>query len=448
MSRIQSILELSLVKNTLKLSSSSALMMFLPLIVTPILSRLYTPEDYGDWGVFSSTIYIVNSFLFLSYDNALVKTTIRKEIPYILALCIGIVCIVLFFIVLLFNLGQILCINYFVNFPSLPLLILLIGITALNTLIGNVANYEKKYNTMAIAGIICGISQAGFRIFFGVFPLLPYGLIVGNILGTFAGFLFLLISLHTVFLNFEYRSINKEKIIEVSKTYKKFPIYDAPSRFFEFAVGNLALIILALFWSKDEIGCFSMVTQFILIPIAIIGSAMGNVFYKQISEEVTDIIAFNITTTRAAKITFSLSCLPALFLAFGGDYLFIKFLGEKWSNVGPMSLCMSVFSIPVILSEPLLAVFKTLDKQEIRFRLNLVNFFASLGLLFVVSYYVRDIYVSLLVYSFSYAIIRFFLFYYEMQLAEVKITAVSRHFFLVIIISYIVLLSRIVIILF
>ena len=60
--RIKEIIRLPLVRNTLKLSSSSALLMLLPLVVTPILSRLYTPEDYGDWGVFSSVLYIVSSY--------------------------------------------------------------------------------------------------------------------------------------------------------------------------------------------------------------------------------------------------------------------------------------------------------------------------------------------------------------------------------------------------
>ena len=69
--KITKVLQLPLVRNTLKLSSSSALLMLLPLIVTPILSRLYTPADYGDWGVFSSVFYVINSFLFLSYTFAI-----------------------------------------------------------------------------------------------------------------------------------------------------------------------------------------------------------------------------------------------------------------------------------------------------------------------------------------------------------------------------------------
>lgn len=442
-SKIREFVHLPLVKNTLKLSSSSALMMFLPLIVTPILSRLYTPDDYGNWGVFSSTLYILNSFIFLSYENAIVKTTDRREVPNILALCIFICSIILIGTLFTFVVGKWLGIAFFIDFPSIILLLVLIGVTALYTLYGNVANFEKQYNAMAIAGIICGLSQAGLRIFLGAVPIVPNGLIVGNVLGLFIALIYLLFAMRQTVFSQDFLQFSSNEIKKVAVRYKKFPLFDAPSRFFEFAVGNLALLILAIFWPKGEIGCFSMVTQFILIPIAIIGSAMGNVFYKEISENAENAEVVSRSTIRAVKITFALSCLPLLFLTCGGDYLFTLFLGDKWTNVGPMALCMCIYSVPVILTEPLLAIFKTLDKQEIRFRFNILNFVISLGLLFIVSNTFDNIYLSLIVYSSSYAIIRFIIFHYELRLTNVKISSISKFFYPIIIGSYVLLFLRI-----
>ena len=68
------ILKNPLVRNTMKLSLSNTVMFLLPIIVTPILSRLYSQENYGDWGIFSSAYMIVNALLFLSYENTIVKT--------------------------------------------------------------------------------------------------------------------------------------------------------------------------------------------------------------------------------------------------------------------------------------------------------------------------------------------------------------------------------------
>lgn len=62
-------------------------MLLLPIVVTPILSRLYLPSDFGDWGVFSSFVSIYTLALFAGYENALVKVT-EEEISYTATLCI------------------------------------------------------------------------------------------------------------------------------------------------------------------------------------------------------------------------------------------------------------------------------------------------------------------------------------------------------------------------
>ena len=73
-----------------------------------------------------------------------------------------------------------------------------------------------------------------------------------------------------------------------------------------------------------------MVMQFILLPIAIIGSAMGNVYYRELSEnsDVPDIIK---ESTRKANKNVIISIYTTImFLALGGDKLLVLFLGAKW----------------------------------------------------------------------------------------------------------------------
>ena len=61
------------VLNTAKMSFSNILLYLLPVIVTPILSRLYGPEPFGEWGVFSSFITIITIGIFLGFENTIVK---------------------------------------------------------------------------------------------------------------------------------------------------------------------------------------------------------------------------------------------------------------------------------------------------------------------------------------------------------------------------------------
>lgn len=71
--KLGNIAKLQLVKDSLKLSSGNVLMYLIPMVVTPILSRLYTPEQFGEWGIFSSTITIIEVVLLGGFEYALIK---------------------------------------------------------------------------------------------------------------------------------------------------------------------------------------------------------------------------------------------------------------------------------------------------------------------------------------------------------------------------------------
>jgi O-antigen/teichoic acid export membrane protein len=242
---------------------------------------------------------------------------------------------------------------------------------------------------------------------------------------------------------------NKKNIISISgikdlaRKYDKFPKFDAPAKFVEFTVANIVIIILSHFFAKSEVGCYSMCMQFILLPITVIGSAVGNVYYREISEQNSP-IQVKTSTIKVAKINLLLSIVPVLFLSLGGDKLLVLFLGSKWENAGIMAIIMGIFSLPVILSEPLLPAFRALDKQEYRLRLNIINLLFSVGALLIASFASGKIYITLLIYSIVYSIVRFFFFFTVLKLTEVKIGDISKWFVPIITSVYIIVTIRLV----
>lgn len=438
---IYKIRENSLVKNTLKLSASNVALVFLPLLVTPILSRLYSPEEYGIWGVFSGVLFILNSFIFLSYENTIVKSNNDEEIPSLLFLCLAIAIIISLITSLAFSFGKQLGVLFFLKFPNAVYLFLALVSSACFTLLVCISNRYKKYGAMSIANSVNGFSQAIIRILWGTFPLIGLGLIIGNILAHIIACIVLLILISPMFKYISWKSLTYTNIKKIAMVYKKFPLYDAPARFLEFTVGNIVVIILSFYFGEREIGCFSMVMQFILLPIAIIGSAMGNVYYRELSESVN---TNNIkdATRKANRISFYLSLLPILFLAFGGDKLLVIFLGDKWIAAGKMALCMSIYSVPVIISEPLLPIFRVLDKQEIRFHFNIFNLLLSVGALIISSVVLKNIYLSLAIYSVCYAIVRFSIYRKILNFAQLSLTEVVNKAVIILIVCYLILFVR------
>lgn len=440
---INSIYSSTLVKNTLKLSASNVALMFLPLIVTPILSRLYTPEEYGVWGVFSGVLFILNSFIFLSYENTIVKSNNDDEIPSLLILCLGVSIMISLLSSVLFWTGKILSISFFLKYPNVLYLFFSLTSSACFTLLICLSNRYKKYGAMSIANTTNGFLQAVIRILWGIFPLIGLGLIIGNILAHILASLLLFILIVPILKKIPWNLVSINKIKKGAFTYKKFPLYDAPARLLEFTVGNIVIIILSFYYGEKEIGCFSMVMQFILLPITVIGSAMGNVFYRELSEQSKNQDNIKIITKKANKISFYLSILPLLFLVLGGDKILVLFLGDKWTSAGVMSLCLAIYSVPVIISEPLLPIFRALDRQEVRFSFNIINLAISIGALIISSRLFDNIYLSLCIYSICYAIVRFFIYGKILNIVQLTFRDVASKGVILLVICYVILFSRI-----
>ena len=442
--KTMSIFALPLVQNTIKLSASSILLIILPLIVTPILSRLYTPYDYGDWGMFTSALYIITPLLFGSYEFAIVKASSKIEFANIVALCILFGSCIILLTVLVFLIGNILSISFFCKFPSLPLFIALLVISVVHIISNQIANREEKYGYMSISNIINGGAQASIRIIIGVFPILSYGLIYGNVLANLLSTLFILYCIKDIFTNKFFSLITLDNIKKVARDNIRFPKYDSPARFIEYAMTSFPLIVLSIFWGKEEIGCFSMITQLVLLPISAIGAAVGQVYYKEVSSCVGDNVRVREITIRVAKIMMTLSLLPVFFLTLGGDKFVVWFLGDQWTNSGKMALCLVIFSIPTIVSEPLLPIFRALNCQDIRFHLNMLNIFLSIGALLVVPLFTNNIFIAILFYAFFYAFVRFTMLYKIGQVIGFSVFRISNRYNILCFIAYSLLVLRIV----
>ena len=298
---IKHILETPFFRNILKLSISSVVTMVLSIVVTPILSRLYSPEAYGEWGVFSSVIMILSSVIFLSYENAIVRSKDSRELPGLTCLCILLAIIIISLTVLVFWLGSLCKIQFFMDYPSVPLLVVVLIITAIDVLFSNISNRYSKYNTISIAGITMGVSQAASRLAFGIIPLAK-GLIFGNLLALFLKAAYYFKDLCRIIKNDIIHRVSYSEIKHVAIKYRKFPLFDAPARLIEYVIGNIVIILLSVFFDLKEIGCFSMISQLVQMPLSLMGASMATVYFKDLTEVSSDKKKLAFLTNRTIRV--------------------------------------------------------------------------------------------------------------------------------------------------
>lgn len=412
----------SLLINTAKLSFSNLLMYVLPIIVTPILSRLYSPANFGEWGVFSSTITIITIALFLSFENTIVKAE-EDEVPLILVIClfIGTLLSALFLIFIeeLESWGLLAASGC--NTVTIFLIYLIAYI--LYSLSYNLNNRYAQYTPLALANIIQGGSQALFRIALAYIIITSVnGLILGTTIAECITAFFLSVMIFPQIKKYEWRKCSLTKLKDTFIKYKNFPLYDAPANLLAFSAFSLPTIILAISYSKSEIGSLSIVFQLLLMPMSLIGSAIGKVYYQELSTNANDKSKTKEVTNSILRIISIISILPLIFICCGGDKLIVCFLGSEWQTAGSISICLSLWSFPIILTQPLLPIFRVQDKQKKQLYYDILYFTFGIGSLVLCSYNSLTIYATLSCFSVACAISKFALFKQILYLSGCTVT--------------------------
>lgn len=361
----------------MKLSSSNIVLYLIPLIITPVLSRIYAPESFGGWGIFSSLFTILSVILFGCYEHVIVKSS-NEEYNSACRLSLYTSFIVISLVLFVFIIGENLKISFFINFPGKLFFFTYLILSAFLGIFQNISNRIGAYSVLAISFVITGVAQAFFRIIFGLIDIFPNGLIAGTVIAQLICVLFFITKKYFTVLFPSESTATLRSVIGLAKKYKKFPLYDAPATLLAFAAFNLPTIILSLYYSRADIGCFSIVIQLLLMPMSFIGSSMGKVYFQQIAH-VQSIDEIRNKTLSILKITIYLSLLPTIFLIAGGDRIVVYFLGTKWHLAGIISICLTLWSIPTILTQPLISIYRAKNIQNIMLRYNALYFVGGIG---------------------------------------------------------------------
>lgn len=367
-----------IIRSVAMLSAGSVLSQIVPVVMSVILSRLYTPEDYGDFGVFINAAAILAVVVSLRYEYAIVRPRREVDAANLTALscCIAIAfCLLLglgFFVAEKLGIGTVGC------YPYKSALLIYTLCIALLQILSNYANRLERYKALTLSTVTRSLSQAAFRLLFG---LLHYGggLIAGCTLGILSGSLVLLRRLPA--LRTIRRSLSWRQIARLAVTYRNFPCYLMPSGLLNALSHHLPVLLLANFYAREAIGYLSMAIGILYLPMTLIGNALGQVFYKKASvweKERTNRLALRILSFNAV-----LGGLILALLFLGGEHLFILLLGARWEQVGRYAIYLTPWLIATLCLSPLSWIFDARDRQKTEMWINACMFVCRNALVLV-----------------------------------------------------------------
>jgi len=339
-------------RNVLILMTGTAVAQAIPIAISPILTRIYTPEEFGLFALFFALLSILSVLANARYESTVMLPKKEDDALHLFALGIiinSMVSVIVLLVVVFFNkpiteaLGND-EISIWLYFMPIALFF-----TGLFNILTSMNNRQKNYKDIASATITKSIVMAVVQLSIGLLKSGASGLISGQILAQFFANVKLFKNVvkdkNVIF------SIKRLKIIALARKYKKFPIFSLPSAFANVLSGHLSNILISSFYSIATLGFYSLVQRVLGIPSALIGKSIGQVYYEEGTRERkrsgSAINTFETTFKKLIIIAFP----SFLLLFFIVEELFAFVFGEEWRVAGKYAqIVVPLFGISFVVS--------------------------------------------------------------------------------------------------
>ena len=408
------------ITNVLKLVSGSVIAQALGILLVPIITRLYSPGDYGAFQVFLSISSILAVLSCLSYQLAIMLPKEDKDSANIVTLCIALVSIISVvsggvFILLSGWVGETL------NTPDLSQYLIFLPVVVFLNGLFVVVNYwlsrRVRFGTLATAQVANSVSSKFVQIGTGFGSASPLGLILGLIAGYGAALLVMLRGIREDLPLF--RSVSLSRITYLAKRYRRFPLFTSWSTVANSASLQVAPLMLASFFNPAIVGFYGVAHMVVNMPMSLIGSATGQVYFQKASEEKIRTGSVKTVVREVHQRLVSIGIFPILILMIIGEELFALVLGAQWAMAGGYARILAPWLLLVFIASPLSTIFSVLERQTIGLAFNLMVLFSRIAVLYVGGIY-GDPVVALILFSITGVI-----FWGWMNLYVLKISGVA-----------------------
>ena len=352
------------VRQITTLMTGATLANITPILVTPILSRLYTPVDFGIMALFISLTTIFGSIANGRFELAIVLPREHRAaltvtlLAMLLALGLGIFMLptAAIFNRVLTDFLRNESISFWLYF--LPISIFLFGVT-------NPLNYlhirEENYRTVASAKITRALTLALIQLTGGFLGWGGSGLILGFLGASLMESSVLLFQARTAFKTF--RAIRFTELREQMKRYIRFPKYSVPGALSNTMSTYLVDLLIPAFFSTVLLGYYALINRILGLPLKMIGNSISQVYFQKAAEEKNETGNSSATFRRTMFLLLGVALPLFILIFFFIEDLFGIVFGPDWTIAGKYAkLLLPLFFIRFVVS-PISVTCSIYEKQ-------------------------------------------------------------------------------------
>ena len=284
---LSSIVNSSGVRNFTKLLSANVVAQVIGLVVYPILTRMYAPEDFGLLNLFLSIGGVLAILSTAEYYYAIVLPKEEKDAEQVLG--VGVLWLVATTVLVGLSVVFSRPISLLFKSPNLVSYYWLMPLYVFAMGAWNLLNYwyirHKEYNPISRYQVSQNVLSSGGKLGMGWGGVLQGGMIYSVVVAPLISLLSSWVSARKTLLPALSR-ISWRGVCEQACVYRNFPYFVLPRSFVNMLAGQMPILLLTPFFGGEAVGFLSLAILLGYTPIGTITRAIYQVMYQHTMEQV------------------------------------------------------------------------------------------------------------------------------------------------------------------
>ncbi len=373
-------------KNVSTLIAGTGIAQAITFIFSPVLSRIYLPEEFAVFALFTSITAIIGVVAAARFELAIVlpeKDSDAKGLAHTAIKIVVAISLISIIGIYIFDLagGETITPMFSSWFYLIGLSIFCIGCFA-------IFNYwstrMKTFKQNSAARIFMAITTVLVSTITGYYGLSYKGLILGLISGQAAGAFVLYLNFATTSKDISIPDSNEKKAL--LKEHKDFATINSPHALLDSFQDNGMVFILSYYYMDAIVGFYSFAYRILKAPVGLIGSAFQQVFYQRLSNAYNqgENIQPHIISIYKRLAIIGLPGFTILFIFTPQIFGFI--FGENWREAGEIAQILIPWLLLNFIASPVACVTLIFKRQKKAFILTVIDFILRLISLLVGGY--------------------------------------------------------------
>lgn len=339
----------------------------LTLASAPVLSRLYSPEDFGLYGVFMAFALFASVLTTLFYDGAIPAAHDEEEATSLVVVALGVALLVATLLTAIY-LGMIA--GELFGFGVLPLWSaalmwpLLIS-QGLSSTLQFWFVRQQRFGPVGQGIVALNAARAGVQVLLGVLRFSWAGLAVGETAGRL---------LNSAWL---WRPVAERihkwrggiaAIRSAMRRHRSFPLVLLPAMTIDTLINTFLIAAINMMYGTAAAGIFFLMRRVLDLPIGFVAKTFADVFHGRAAdcarEHPDRLPRFVLMVFGVVFIAASIGLIPLIFI---GPPLFEWVFGEEWRGAGLLAAIMAPAGIMTLAVLPISRVFAVTNLPALRY---------------------------------------------------------------------------------